>query len=486
MRRLTQGISSCGCIAVALLTCLGGGCDGNPDAVSGDGATLPVFGAGTGGAALGGAGGANIGTGGAMIATGNNTPVAGDSSWCKALGVLRTSCQGCHGAELAYGAPMSLVTHADTAALSVFDGTTPIYQRVGARIHDATSPMPPVNQPPLTAEQTALLDAWIAEGAPAGDDPQCLGADIEPPPEEMTPTAFEWPADCEERYEFRASDGNGGPHVVRANTETHPAFDFNIPWSGDVQAVAIRPITENKRVLHHWILYQGENFLTGWSPGKEGHAPPANVGIYMPSSGTLKLDVHYYNLGNNQDEPDQSGVEICITRTPRQYTSATFPFAAPATAAAGQRTVNENICTVNTTDGPVYLMASSPHMHQLGVAAKLEVLRADGSVEVVHDMPFSFEDQVTVPLTPEIELRNGDRVRTTCVYENDTATTVGFGTGSDDEMCFNFASYYPMCGMTCTGGDGFSALVAATQGGGCPTSGGGGSSGFGGFGGFGN
>lgn len=397
-------------------------------------------------------------------------PVSGtsaDTEWCQALAVFRTRCQGCHGAELAGGAPMPLVTYADMKTEGE-DGGSALVDRISARIHDDKAPMPPTSQDPLTDKELAALDAWIDAGAPSADDNTCGG--------EWSPDAgaeFEWPEDCEEFYTF--TSGAGEPHLVEANTETHPAFYFDVPWGGKgpVQALAFRPITDNKRVLHHWILNEGErNFLTGWAPGGQPLVNPEGVGTYLPESGQLKLDMHYYNLQNDQDEYDQSGVEICITRTLRESTSTVYPFAASAYAPAHERVENENTCTVQkNTDEPVYLLTSSPHMHQFGVHAKLEIIRKDGSVEVVHDKPFSFDDQVSVDVGP-IELFDGDQISMTCVYQNDTSRTANFGEGSNDEMCFNFASYYPMCGMTCTGGSLIARGLTIAQGGGCPNAGG--------------
>src|SRR5690606_40152307 len=85
-----------------------------------------------------------------------------------------------------------------------------------------------------------------------------------------------------------------------------------------------------------------------------------------------------------------------------------------------------------------------------------------------------------------VQLNNGDRVTTTCVYKNTTSRSVSFGTNTEDEMCFNFALYYPMCGMSCTQEDPLAAVWSLSQGGGCPSSGGGAGSGglLGGLGGF--
>jgi hypothetical protein len=89
-------------------------------------------------------------------------------------------------------------------------------------------------------------------------------------------------------------------------------------------------------------------------------------------------------------------------------------------------------------------------MHQLGVHAKLELTRA-GQGTALHDAPFDFFDQRIYPLD-DLEIRDGDVLTTTCSYENDTGRTVSFGQNSDDEMCFNFVTYYPMgafqCGFT--------------------------------------
>jgi hypothetical protein len=53
-----------------------------------------------------------------------------------------------------------------------------------------------------------------------------------------------------------------------------------------------------------------------------------------------------------------------------------------------------------------------------------------------------------------VELNSGDQVFTSCSYENPGNSTVSFGQDTDDEMCFNFALYYPMDNLRCTGGSG--------------------------------
>lgn len=447
--------------ALALLSLLAitGACGGASETLH-DGPTPPPSPSGAGVAAppavqpTAGASAAPVGQAGApavdLPSDEGNAPTAGTTEpWCGALAVFRTACQSCHGAELAGGAPFPLVSYEDTAAPSLSNPVLTVQQQIDARVHDATRPMPPLSQPRLTSDQMAALEAWIAAGMPNATA-TCTG--LPDAPTQVQEQAPEWPEDCEERFEIRAQQ-NGGPYVVPADTEQTIDISIPVPWSGGgagpVQALAIRPLANNKRVVHHWILYSGADFITSWSPGKPMETFPQGVGVHMPSSGSFRLNMHYYNVGNPQPEPDESGLEVCITRNPRQYTATTFMFSASATVPAGSTQDNVSTCTVNARE-PVHIITSSPHMHQYGVAAKLEILRADGTIQVLEDGPFNWEDQHVTAVDGVIN--TGDRVRVTCSYVNASDRAVSFGSTSADEMCLNFARYYPMDGFTCTGG----------------------------------
>ena len=380
-----------------------------------------------------------------------------DSEWCRALGVFRQNCQSCHGSELRFGAPMPLTSFDELQATSVSDTEQTVAQRVKARIHDGARPMPPGGMP---AEDLALLDAWFAAGSTPGADASCAG--LAPASAPTQTPEFAWPSDCEEFYTLTTSSRSNpaDEYVVAAGTEEHPQFIFDAPWGDDeVQVLAYRPITDNARVLHHWILYEndtslfggglGGKFLVGWAPGSPGGTGfPEDVGLYMPNgAGSLRLDVHYYNLGNAEPESDQSGVELCITRTPRPQTATVVGLTGDATARVG-RSDNATPCTVNLTGAEaVTFLSVSPHMHKLGVHAKLDLTRA-GQTSSLHDAPFDFEDQQIYELD-DVVVRDGDVLTTTCSYENDTGRTVRFGQNSDDEMCFNFVTYYPMGAFQC-------------------------------------
>jgi hypothetical protein len=352
---------------------------------------------------------------------------------------------------------MPLTSYADLRARAISDSNQLVYQRVQSRIHDVQRPMPPSGMPD---EDIALIDAWLGNGAAVSDDPTCAGQlpAVQP---DLTPE-FQWPSDCEDFYTLTTSNPNDPTrkYSVAGGGEEHPQFIFDAPWGDDkVQVLAYRPITDNARVLHHWILYEnastgifagglGGKFLVGWAPGSQGttEGMPPDVGLYMPGGKkSLRLDVHYYNLGTDQPALDQSGLELCITRTPRKYTATVIGLTGNATAKPG-RSDNVTSCTAVTT-GDVHLLSVSPHMHKLGVHGKLEQTRG-GQTTALHDQPFDFNDQRVWPLE-NVPVQNGDVFTTTCSYENDTGAVVSFGQNSDNEMCFNFVTYYPMGSFSC-------------------------------------
>ncbi len=369
-------------------------------------------------------------------------------SFCAAQDVIQDACLACHGKEPSAGAPMSLATYEDLVAQAKITSGKKVYEVIKSRVHDSVRPMPP--QRVLTATELAAIDDWVAAGAK--NDTRCTNdkANDVPP--------LQWPpAGCDQVYQLRAGE-NGQKATIQAGTETHPQFYVDAPWGEEkVQAVGFRPITDNKKVLHHWILYENSGvgaFITGWAPGQDDtrlKPLPDNTGIYLPTGKkALRLDMHYFNLQGTQAELDASGVEICVTKTPRPVVATTFQnFSALPIIPPGADIDLSGTCKVQLTE-PVFLMTSSPHAHTLSTWAKLVVKRGDQTI-VLHDKAFRFEEQTSTPIDPFFELKDGDEVTTTCHFKNDTTRLVLFSESTTGEMCFNFAMYYPMGALSCAG-----------------------------------
>jgi len=381
---------------------------------------------------------------------------AGDSGWCGVKKTLDSKCTVCHNEMKTAGAPMSLKAYADTQAAAVSMPAKKVYELVQARVHDKAKPMPP--QGMLTDAELGAIDAWAKAGGTAGADAACAGQAAAPAEED----GWTWPTNCDATYKV-LSHGTGGdssPYVIPAGGETHPNITVSAPWGNEeLQMIAWRAITDNPKVLHHWILYgpSGEH-IVGWSPGKEHNAAlPDDVGMHLPT-GNLRLNMHYNNAQGSSEGKDNSGLEICALKKTnfRAKTAATATnlsqFLINIPPKAMDMAVTGN-CTVGGTQ-PVTIISASPHAHKLAKHMKFSVTHAGGSPVVMHDADFNFEEQTAYPLKEPVVVKAGDTITTTCVFSNPGNTTVTFGENTENEMCFNFAVYYPMGALSCGLGGG--------------------------------
>ncbi len=84
---------------------------------------------------------------------------------CDVAAVMAEHCDRCHGATLAQGAPVHLVSRADFTATGASGAT--MGQRSVVRMRQTTSVMPPAPSAPVPEAQVALVEAWVTAGMPA-------------------------------------------------------------------------------------------------------------------------------------------------------------------------------------------------------------------------------------------------------------------------------------------------------------------------------
>jgi len=94
-------------------------------------------------------------------------------------------------------------------------------------------------------------------------------------------------------------------------------------------------------------------------------------------------------------------------------------------------------CRPKNQREPIHIIGAQPHMHKKGKQQKVVINRAGGKSEVIHDKPFSFDDQRYY--IENTVLMPGDTITTTCTY----SAPATFGTSSDDEMCYFFTIAWP-------------------------------------------
>jgi hypothetical protein len=409
--------------------------------------------------------GAPVGTGTGTGTTGNtNTP------WCKVKAIVDKNCAVCHTTPSVGGAPFPLQSYADVTAASPSKPGKKIYERMAVRVHAdkaAAEGLTTMPATPLSAADLATIDSWVAAGAPAGENPTCAGAAGGPVAsaggDAGTPTGPDvWPLpECDAVYKV-LSHGSGGPTSpmsVPPGQEVHPQVTSDAPWGNEkVQAIGFKAVTDNKAVLHHWILNGGGAFLSGWAPGEDGVKKMLpDVGMEMPTgAGSLRLDMHYNSLQQKTAQNDNSGVEICIVKSAhfrKNHAAVTMGLSSLFNLSVPNGSTNYEVkssCTVGS--GPITLLSASPHAHKLAVRMKFTLQRKSGELVTMHDMPFMFGEQHSYPLDPPIITNAGDVINTSCYYTNMTGATVTFGENTGNEMCFNFALYYPAGSLSCGAG----------------------------------
>ena len=380
---------------------------------------------------------------------------------CDVADVLKRRCQSCHAGTPVAGVPMALVTREDLLARAVTRGELTVAQLVGARVHDAQKPMPP-NQP-LPAAELAILDAWLQRGTPAGTDPSCApttgsgDAGAGPPPDST----------C---YELKAHGqpvaGDSSPWMVK--NQHYACFYFDTPWPQGSQGVYFAPLFDgNPNLVHHFLLYldqdgnkangfvetcsglhdTGPTMVAGWAPGSDNNDLPADVGLDLsPPNRKLLLEIHFYHDGKSEAVATTSGIKVCTANKKRANTATVSMLGTERISLpANVKTSVSGTCTPQYK-GDITILRSWPHMHQMGIGLKTIVTRKDGTTETLGEWPFDFNNQISYK-TPLV-IKPGDRLTTTCEYQNRANQTVSVGTGTDAEMCFNFVTAYPPLALT--------------------------------------
>lgn len=396
---------------------------------------------------------------------------------CEVQTLLRKECGACHGRNNEYPAPMKLETYADLHAAAPSDPASKVYAKLLERVQDPTRPMPPPQfSERLSVTEVATLKSWVDRGAPPAtavdrctpqDQPADAGTpDGGKPSVDMAGA----PDDCEEYFELRAhAEGDpNAPFQVPSRqgqeANTYHCFYFGADYASEAQGLWFKSLADNKRVLHHWLLYASEldavhapgsqapcsaaepgaYLIAGWAPGAPDYKPPPDVGLDMPHGPNVRLilELHWYN-DTGSPQADRSGVRFCTAKKGKRPHTAGVHFTGSEGICIEPQSRHEvtGLCDPDDTQD-IHILRVWPHMHQLARNMRVTILRADGSRQVLHDQPFDFNDQRAYDMN-DVVLRPGDRLETVCSYDNRTNMRVPFGEDTQEEMCFAFITAWP-------------------------------------------
>jgi hypothetical protein len=263
--------------------------------------------------------------------------------------------------------------------------------------------------------------------------------------------------------------------------ESYNQFYYNVPWPAGSISTRYGQNLDNINVSHHWLafsqtfgmpagtvepnvlgttLFTDAELIAGWAVGGCTTTYPANVGVHVPQSGTIMIQWHHYNTTPTTQE-DGSAVQICVVPEAMREHKAGLTFLGTENIAvpAGGQGQGGGTC-YNDSSGPITIIGFNPHMHEIGIHMKSDVVRAaGGEMETVFDRAFQFDYQTNYMMNPPVVLQPNDAIISTCTWENKAARSVGFGQSTKDEMCYQFALSYPYGELN----NGIGSLIGATN-----------------------
>lgn len=288
-------------------------------------------------------------------------------------------------------------------------------------------------------------------------------------------------------YEFRVHGQSSPTDTSKfsiAPGESYSQWYYDIPWPPGTLATRFGAKFDNLQVLHHWLAFsstsgnaagtvvrnvtgttlgEGAELIGGWAVGGCNVEFGADMGLKLPSTGKIMVQWHHYNnTGTNQ--LDGTLIQFCTVPAGGRPNVGGLTFLGTenfnglAGMPAGRSSDFSGTC-VNDSGAPITIMGWNPHMHLLGTNMKSVVTKANGQTETIFDHPFLFDHQVNYFLNPGYVLQPGDKITSTCTFNNTTTAPVAFGQSTKQEMCYQFTFSYPYGALN----NGVLSLIGATN-----------------------
>lgn len=374
--------------------------------------------------------------------------------------IMQAKCQQCH--RPGDVAPMSLLTYDDGVTWA-----NDIKRVVAAKQMPPWKPVPGFNEFKgsygLSDEDRQMILDWIEAGTPAGD-----------------------PGDMPDPVSVSDSPWNlGDPDMILTMPEYTPprAADtyrcFVLPSGLDQSRFvsAVQTLPGAKQEVHHVVLFldtRGEadkldgqdgqpgytcfggpginldigGVFSGWAPGARTRRLPDGIGLLLPAKSRLILQVHYHPAGRVSPDQTQVGLYFAPADVSQKrlinVPLVNMTFRIPAGAQDYEVRASLPI--------PPFFAANAitvfPHMHLLGRRIKLEVEDLDGKRRpMIYIDDWDFNWQGFYEFAEPVRLPVGSTLRLTTNYDNsennpknpnNPLKPVGWGEGTNDEMCLAF------------------------------------------------
>nr|UQI50305.1 dopamine beta-hydroxylase isoform X1 [Chiton albolineatus] len=263
---------------------------------------------------------------------------------------------------------------------------------------------------------------------------------------------------------------------VPSKETTYICKVFNGLTDNPYHAIAFAPIEDNRKVLHHMLLFgcngnihetephecgMAENACTdilgAWTIGMEGSCMPPDVGVSFGKGyyTHFAIQIHWNNPKHHADYYDSSGMSIYYIPHTRPIeggsvlTGQLNIFVPPMKDEVIQTGRCAPFCTEHILPHAINLTSVLLHMHYLGTRGSFKQYRNGKLIRTLAEDDYYFYESPNVyVLDPPVEILPGDEWITECVYQSAYGFrkrnfTVYYGDSTQDEMCYTFFTYYP-------------------------------------------
>lgn len=262
-------------------------------------------------------------------------------------------------------------------------------------------------------------------------------------------------------------------------TQALPQFDTK------VHVVKVEPLIrkETMGVVHHIVAYlchghmqtqdegnvcwEGnmpenatacDTILYGWAVGQGTFHWPSEAGMPLGEEGGARfvnIEMHYDNPEGLEGVVDNSGLRIFYTPELRKYDSGVlllghalwWPKMVIPPKADNFRIDSycTKECTKTLPEEGINAFAVLLHTHLVGTGIYTKVVRNGTELEeLARDDHYDFNFQEVRRRKELYKILPGDDLITSCLYNTRGRTNMTEGgSGTDNEMCFNFVMYYP-------------------------------------------
>jgi len=341
--------------------------------------------------------------------------------------ILRQNCVECHRAGGVGPFPLENYAQAKgrraMVASVVGDGVMPPW-------FAAPDTGPWANDRRLSARDKETLLRWIEDGAPEGEPAETPLATVypdgwrigEPDLVFRMKEPFEVPAEgvVRQRYFEVTPEVPADLWIQRLEIRPearavvhHVTVSYQLPSGGEESAER-----ELRRALLPWSRSANEGwvFLFGYLPGKGPHSYPDGIAHFLPKGAKLRFDMHY--TPNGTVVMDQTSLGLVLAKEPPELVAESRNFWNPDILIP-PLTPSVTFTKEYPLNHDVLLRGLTPHMHLRGKSMVADLIRPDGSLENLIEIPawdqnWQFD---YVFRTPRV-VPAGSRVRVTATYDN--------------------------------------------------------------------